>query len=287
MRIVTAPRTGSILMALAFAAASALPAAAQDPTTWQSSSELSYVSTGGNASSSTLGLKAALTGTQGVHTFKLEAGGIRSRTGLITRTATGTETSYTVSKTTVMRMTAENYFLRGRYDRAFDNSFAFAGAGWDRNTFAGIQNRYVLVAGLGRTLMDGESGHLKADVGATYTVQKDVDPTPGAKEGFGGLRMNVDALRHLSASADFASSLVLDESLQDTQDVRADWTNSITMTLSEKLAFKTSLQLLYDHVPALIGVPLVDGSGADTGVTVSTPGDTLDRIMTLTLVIKL
>lgn len=287
MRTASAPRTGTLLVALALAAATALPAAAQESTTWQSSTELSYVSTGGNASSSTLGLKASLTGTRGANIFKLEAGGIRSRTGVTTRTATGTASSYSVSKTTVLSTTAANYLLRGRYDRAFDHSFAFVGAGWDRNTFAGIQNRYAVVVGLGRSLVDGETGHLKADVGTTYTVQKDVDPAAGSSNGFGGLRMNVDALRHLSSSADFASVLVLDESLKDTQDVRADWTNSISVALSEKLALKTSLQLLYDNVPALIGVPLLDATGADTGTTVSTPGDKLDRVMTLTLVIKL
>ena len=283
----TTRRQGLVLLAFTIATASAGPARAQDPITWESSTELSLVATGGNSSSSTLGLKAALAGTKAANVFKIELGGIRSSVGQTTRTATGTPGSYTVHETTISQVTAENYFAKGRYDRKFTQAFGFAGAGWDRNTFAGIQNRYALVAGVGRSFVDGETGHFKADIGATYTIQKDVDPTPGAKEGFGGVRLTVDAARKLSATTDFTSALAVDENLQTTDDVRADWTNSISVALSRKLALKTSVQLLFDNLPSLLSVPLVDGTGTPTGATVTTPGDELDRILTLTLVIKL
>jgi len=279
--------SGPILVALAVAAVAAAPATAQEAITWENSTELSFVSTGGNASASTLGLKATISGTKGPNKLKFEVGGIRSSIDVTTRTATGTPSDFTVTETTVSQVTAENYFARSRYDRKLEDAFLFAGVDWDRNTFAGIKNRYALVAGIGRTLVDGETGHLKADIGGTYTIQKDVDPTPGASEGFGGARMNVDALRHLSASADYASVLVVDENLSDTQDLRADWTNSITVALSQRLALKTSVQLLFDNLPSLRKVPLVDAGGTPTGATVSTPGDKVDRVLTLTLVIKM
>ena len=280
-------RHGLILLAFAVAFVVADPAAAQESITWESSTELSVVATGGNASSSTLGLKAAVAGTTESNVFKIELGGIRSSVDQTTRTATGTSTSYTINETTISQTTAENYFAKARYDRKFSQAFGFAGFGWDRNTFAGIQNRYALVAGIGRTFVEGETGHFKADIGATYTVQKDVDPAPGADDGFGGMRLNLDAARKLSETADFTSALAVDENLESTEDLRADWTNSIAVALSQKLALKTSIQLLYDHLPSLQRVPLVDGGGSPTGTTVSTPGDKLDRVLTLTLVIKL
>ena len=280
-------RHGLVLLALAIVFAAADPATAQESTTWESSTELSFVATGGNASSSTLGLKAGLTGTRAANVFKIELGGIRTSVDKTTRTATGTAASYTINETTISETTAENYFAKARYDRKFSQAFVFAGAGWDRNTFAGIQNRYALVAGVGRAFVDGESGHFKADVGATYTIQKDVDPAPGADEGFGGMRLTVDAARKLSETADYTSALVVDENLEETEDLRADWTNSIAVALSQKLALKTSFQLLFDNLPSLLGVPLVDGTGTPTGTMVSTPGDEVDTILTLTLVIKL
>lgn len=279
-------RVAIAVLVAAAAVAAPTQAMGQDPFTWENATELSFVSTGGNASSSSLGLKAALTGTGGDNIFKIEVGGIRSETSLTTRAATGTAATFTLSETTVSQLTAENYFLRGRYDRSLDVAYTFAGAGWDRNTFAGVQNRYALVAGFGRTLVDGDSGHFKADLGATYTIQKDVDPAPGADDGFGGVRLTIDATRALSESTDYASALIVDQNVEDTDDLRADWIHSLSVTLSENLALKTSVQILYDKLPSLLSVPLFDTGGNPTG-DILTPGDKVDNILTLTLVITL
>ena len=254
--------------------------------TWENSTELSFVSTSGNASASTLGLRSSLVGTGGQNEFKFELGGIRSETEVRTTTATGTAESFTINKTTTAQLTAESYFVRGRYDRAFDGNHVFTGAGWERNTFAGVRNRYAVVAGLGRTWADGDTGRFKTDIGATYTIQKDVDPAPGADDAFGGIRASVDALRHLSESARYTFVLVTDANVRDTDDFRADWINSLSVTLSDRLAFKTSFQLLYDHQPALLNVPLFDTEGAETG-SVLTPGEEIDSVLTVALVITL
>ena len=265
-------------------------ATAQDETgayTWENSTELSFVSVGGNASSSILGLKSTLTATGGRSTFKIEVGGIRGETTFRTRTATGSATNFTVDETTNSQLTAEHYFARGRYDRAFASVFVFSGAGWDRNTFAGIQNRYSLVAGLGRAWVDSETSRIKTDVGLTYTIQNDVHPAPDVDEGFGGVRLTVDVMRQLSGSAQFLSVLIVDENVEDTDDLRADWINSLSVSLSERLAFKTSFQLLYDKQPSLESIGLLDAGGVPTGTDVLTPGDTVDNILTVALVITM
>jgi hypothetical protein len=235
-------------------------AAAQDAFIWDNATELSFVATSGNASANTLGLRTSLTATDSVNTFKFEAGGLRSEIGITARTASGTPGDFSVSKTTTSELTAESYFARGRYDRSLGPAFLFAGTGWDRNTFAGVQNRYSFVAGVGRTWVESDASRFKTDVGATYTIQKDVDPAPDADEGFGGLRATIDA--------------------------RVDWINSLSFRLSQSLAFKTSLQLLYDKLPSLLEVPLFDGGGSPNG-TVLTPGDEVDTILTLALVITI
>lgn len=254
---------------------------------WENATELSFVSASGNASSSTLGLKSALSGASGPHAFKVELGGIRGETDVVTRTATGTASDFTVTESRTSQLTAESYFARARYDRSFLFAFGFAGFGWDRNTFAGVANRYAVVAGLGRTWIDGEAGRLKTDVGATYTIQKDVDPAPGADDGFGGVRLSFDAMRRLSATVGYASVLLVDENVEDRGDLRADWTQSVSMALSEALALKTSFQLLFDNRPALVSVPLVGGGGAPTGTNVLAPGEELDTVLTVALVITL
>jgi putative salt-induced outer membrane protein YdiY len=183
----------------------------------------------------------------------LEFGGVRASSRATTRTAVGTLADFTLVEVERSETTAESYFARGRYDREFGAGFGFTGAGWDRNTFSGIQNRFQIVAGLGRSFVDGEASRFKADVGLTYTVQKDVDPAPDADEAFGGWRLSVDAMRVVSPNAQVNSELVLNNSFADVDDVRADWINSLSVSINSSL----------------------------------TPSSKLDSVVTLTLVIKL
>lgn len=264
----------------------ALPAFASAQDTgfvWQNATELSFVSTGGNASSSTLGLKAALTGTGAPNTLKVEFGGVRGESNVRTLRATGTTGNFTVIETSNSQKTAETYFARGRYDRALSGAYLFSGAGWDRNTFAGVQDRYAFVAGVGRTWVEGATGKLKTDVGGTYTIQNDVS---GAEGRFGGVRFSIEAVRQLAESTQFSSVLVSDVNLEETEDTRADWINSLSVGLSSRLALKTSLQLLIDNLPSLLTVPLFDSGGTQTG-TVLSPGDKVDSVLTVALVITL
>lgn len=250
---------------------------------WQNATEVSFVSSGGNASASTLGLKSALTGTGAPNTLKVEVGGVRGETSLRTLRATGTSASFTVEESRTTEKTAENYYARGRYDRALSGAFLFGGVGWDRNTFAGVQNRYAVVAGVGRTWTETASGRLKTDVGGTYTIQNDVS---GADATFAGVRVSVDAMRQLTESTQFASILISDLNLEETSDLRADWINSLSVGLSSRVAFKTSLQLLIDNQPSLLNVPLFSTGGTAMG-TVLHAGDKVDNILTVALVLTL
>jgi putative salt-induced outer membrane protein YdiY len=255
--------------------------------TWENATEVSYVSTGGNASTTTFGLKGTLEGESGPNQLKLEVGGVRASSDVTTRRAVGSVGDFDVDKSVRSETTAESYFARGRYDRSLAVGFGFAGAGWERNTFSGIQNRYQVMGGFGRTFVDGDSGRFKADVGLTYTYQKDVAPTPGADDRFAGYRFSAEAVRALSETSRFQTELVLNNSISSSDDVRVDWLNSLSVAVNSTLALKTSLQLLWDNTPALISVPLETTGGTPTGTDVLTPSDGLDTVLTLTLVITI
>lgn len=264
-------------------------AAAQEPTgfTWENETEVSYVSTSGNASSRTFGLKGTLQGSGGPHEVTVEVGGVRASSDVTTLRAVGTAGDFTIVETVRSETTAESYFARGRYDRSFGVGFGFVGGGWDRNTFSGIQNRFQIVGGVGRSFIDSDAGRFKADLGLTYTIQKDVEPAPGTDDGFGGWRISVDAARQLTATSQFQSQMVMNSSFSEPDDVRLDWGNSLSVSINDALALKTSLQLLWDNVPALLSVPLETVGGTPTGTTVLTPSEKLDSVITLALVIRL
>ena len=234
---------------------------AQDERTlgWTDKAELNFVFTAGNASSSTFGLKNTLEGVWEKSSFKFSAGALRAESGTVVRTATGTPDDFTISKDTETELTAESYFLKGRFDRALtEGAFLYGGADWNRNTFAGIQNRFGFGFGGGRSWFDEDTRRLKTDLGLTYTIQDDVSENPDVEDSFAGIRASYDFFHKLTETTDFSSGLVMDENLDNTEDFRADWTNAIAVSMSERLALKTSLQILFDNHPALTAVPLGD-----------------------------
>jgi putative salt-induced outer membrane protein YdiY len=278
-----------VLLALVLVA----PIRAQDPDatefTWQNATEFAFVTASGNASSTTLGLRAELAGEGPVNAFKLEVGGIRASSRFTDRVATGTETDFDVTETTREEKSAENYFARARYDRNLGENrfFVFGGGGWERNTFAGFNDRFSFVAGVGDAWIHDDRTLFRTDIGATYTVQKDVEPTPGRKEGFGGIRANVELTRDLTSTTEFGTTLAADENLADTEDLRLDWLASISVSISQGLALKTSYRMLFDNQPALVTVPLFDPANNPLDVDVTVPAKKFDNFLTLSLVIKI
>lgn len=261
-----------------------------EPFVWANSTELAFVTASGNASSTTLGLKSTLEGEGPVNAFKLEIGGIRSSSRFTDRTANGTgQADFQLNETVREEKSAENYFARSRYDRNLGehNFFVFGGAGWERNTFSGFNNRVSLVAGVGDAFINDDRTLFKADIGGTYTIQKDVEPTPGKEDAFGGLRANIEFTRDLTETTDFGTTLIADENLADTEDLRLDWLTSISVTLTQGLALKTSYRVLFDNQPALIGVPLFDLGNNPLDQTVLVPSKKFDNFLTFSLVISL
>lgn len=291
-RVTTTSVWPVVALVALFALGTASTAEAQDSVfEWENATEFSFVTTSGNASSSTLGLKSILDGKSEVSAFKFELGGIRAESNFTDRSAVANGSGgFTISEVTRTEQSAENYFARSRFDQNLgeNNFFAFGGAGWERNTFAGFNNRFSFVAGIGDAWVDNDQTLFKTDIGGTYTIQKDVDPTPGASDGFGGLRATIELRRALNQTTEFKSTMVADENLSNTDDLRLDWTSSLSVALSEGLAFSTSYRLIFDNDPAQIGVPVLDApNGTPTGAQTLIPSNGTDGFLTLSLVIKL
>lgn len=250
--------------------------------------ELSGVWTAGNSESNTVGLAFTLRNVWELSEVKLEGGAVRSESGITTRTAVGTSDDFVLQEETKTEKTAENFYLRGRYDyQLSERFFTFGGADWLRNTFAGIDSRLLFAAGAGNTWADGERLRFKTDYSATYTFQEDVVENPFVKTNFPGLRVSYDLWWKLTASTDFESKLIADWNLDNTDDLRFDFTNALPISISAKLAFKPSLQLFWRNEPSLVEVARENPLGTPTGETVAVPLNKLDSFFTLTLVVKL
>ena len=251
---------------------------------WSDTAELTAVFTGGNAEASTVGFKNELMRAWESSDLALGVGALRAESTAFSRTAVGVSpVSFQVTKDSASALTAESYYARGQYDRELSaRTFWYAGTGWERNTFAGVQNRYSWGGGVGNTWVDDDTSTFKTGYGLTYTVQDDVATTDN--ETFGGLRLSYDYRRQLTANTEFTSVLFADENLKDTEDLRTDLINAIAVSMNSQLALKVSWQLLYDNLPSQVGIPLTAVGGGSTGDTVFVELDGVDNLVTFALV---
>ncbi len=274
---------GSIAVLLASASAAG-GQSAQAP--WSSSSEFSFVQTGGNAESATFGVATTVTRAWERTEIKIEAGGIRTRTTRYSRIAVGTETDFRVDETSDSDISAENYNARMRADRRFsERTSVFVQSGWTRNTFSGIRHRLVNVLGVSTRWTATETQRIRTAYGFTHTIQQDVVPDPERDNRFLGLRLSTEYWRQVTGNAEWTSNLVMDGNGDDPSDLRADWTNALSVSMNEHLGLKTSFRTTFDNEPALARVPLVSRGGEERG-SVLIPRKEFDRVFTVALVVS-
>jgi putative salt-induced outer membrane protein YdiY len=266
-------------------------AIAQDEkeTGWFFAADFTAVWTGGNSESNTFGTKGTLQRVFTKSLLKLEAGGTQTKSTLTTRTAIGNTTAdFIVDEQSVTEKTAELYFATARYDYQVHKRFlVFGGVDWLRNTFAGIDSRFLVAAGAGNTWSDNKKTRFLTDYSFTYTFQDDVVQNPITKNEFPGLRLGYDFWWKVSASTDFTSVFVGDLNLDNTDDIRVDVNFGLPVSISEKLALKPTFRMLWRNDPSLTSVPLFTTTGTDTGDSVLVPLRELDTIFTLALVVNI
>lgn len=276
------------LLALTAAVA---PAAAQDEeqreTGWFDQAELSLVATDGNSQSETFSLRNTLTRVWDRAEFRFTLGGLRAESTAVSRSAVGASAAEaSLVETSTTAVTAERYYLAGRYDRTLsDHWYWYASGGWDRNEPAGIQNRSTLAAGVGNTWFEDESARFRTDYGLTYTDQEDVVAASGAAGTFAGLRLSTDYWRRLTSTTEYANLLTLDQNLDETDDLRATVVNTLTVKMSDSLALKLSHEVQFDNQPSLLAVPVVDGAGVPVGEDLLVEADDVDTTLSLALVV--
>ena len=278
-------RRAALLCAASMLGAAPLPAQDEREPGWFHSAELTAVFAGGNATANTFGAAAAVRRVWDRTELSIRGGGLRTKSGTTSRTAVGTVDDFEVTADTDTRLTAESYFARSRLDHSLSGSFfVFGGVGWERNTFAGFDSRVAGVGGAGNAWLDTDGLRLETTIGLTYTVQDDVIDDPTVADSFVGAQAAGELWARLTETTSVESVLVLDESLSETEDLRADWTNSVLVDISDALALRASLQLLFDNLPSLTNVDLERPAGTPTGSTVQVPLDEIDTRFTIALV---
>ncbi len=264
---------------------------AQDPPPekklgWLDKAELALVVTAGNSETSTFGFRNLLSRIWSDAELHIEVAGLRTETATLTTTPIGTSPDdFVLQEDSESKLTAENYLARAKYDRTLrPRLFAFGTGGWDRNVFAGIENRYNAAGGIGNIWADREDFRFRTDYGISVTHQL---PTIGSDETFPGLRLSADLLRKLTASTTVTHRTIAEENLDETDDFRLDSLTAVAVAMSERFALQLSLKFLFDNVPSFVEADLLSPiTGLPVGILVPVQADTLDTLFNVALVVN-
>lgn len=245
--------------------------------------DLSYVLTSGNSSSSSLGFKGDITRRFVKHSIGFAAGGIRASSAPDARVAVGTPDEFEV-RLPDSEPTAEAYYARGRYDyNLSDRLFYTLGAGWERNRFSGIENRWVADTGLGYIFVNNEKTSFRGALGVTYTSE-DYTVSDGRDGSFLGARLGWDFRQQLAAGTSFTHTLIGDQSLEDGAARRLDAQFGVQVAMTARLGLKVNWRILYNNLPPSTELPLFTPGGVPTGTTVLAPYKKTDQGFSVSLV---
>lgn len=256
---------------------------------WRNSAEVTYLLNGGNAASSTLGLRNSLRRRSPTGEWRLVLNARRTDATRIERTAVGSSSDdFVVVEERDRERTAERYAAETRYDRTLrENVFAFGGLSWERNELAGLEHRVVAVTGAGVQWEEMDDWQVKVGYGLTYTVRRDVVPDPDRDDSFAGLRLTLDYLHELTEATELEVKWVADANAQELSETRADLAQSVSAALTDRLSLKTTLQFQVQNEPPLEALLLVAPDGTDTGEEVRVPLRRVDHSLSVAVVITL
>lgn len=250
---------------------------------WKDTAELSLVVAGGNSETSTFSFTNELAYLAEGSTFTFTAEALRAESTTVSRAAFSTQGGIDLVETEQTDVTAERYRLATAYDRHIsDRHFWNVGIEGLKNELAGVDLRIVAQGGLGQVWVDREDAHLKTRTALTFTREEDL---AGNEDEFAGLRLGADYDRGWGENTTFGGEAVVDVNADETDDLRLDWTNWVSVSMSERLALKLSLKLLYDNLPSTVPAPLFTPDGVETG-SVPVELDELDTLFTAALVVR-
>ncbi len=266
----------------------------EDEIGWSNVTDLSLVVTEGNSSTETFGFQNRLRRNWKRARFLLRLEAVRSNTAddTFAEIVDPENPEDLVIVKPSKTLDVEKYLVLGQYDRKITERFFWnVGASWDRNKDAGIINRYTGWAGVGNVWWDRDDLAFSTSYGLSYTDREEDIPDPEKDESFAGVRFGWDYLNDWGKITTFTNDWNINANISEFSDWTSDMTSAITVSMSEKIALRVSLQWLYNNQPALeeIDVLFIDeGAGAEIDFgTTTIRKEKLDSIFSTSIVIKL
>lgn len=207
--------TIALLLLLLSPARAAEPVA---PKAWKGSAEFSFVNANGNTRSSTFANKDRVEYARGPVLMELEAGALRS--------------------TSRAELIAEQYFASEKVGYKFsERSYAFERVRWDKDRFAGVNNRFDASVGLGRKFLDSALNRLVGEAGVGHVWEERLPPPRNdyaSGRGYGRYE------RTLSPTAFFSQDAEYLHSFKQARNYRLKTETAVTAAVTTIMSLKTS-----------------------------------------------
>lgn len=225
---------------------------------WYSSTDLSAVVASGNSDTlnvgATINIRRVWLRTSWNNTASFSRNDVRDpqRLAIITGNSVSIEKGEFVAKSE--KLFANSVFERRVTERFFWN----LGGSGERDKFAGLNSRLTGFAGVGFLWQSVQgSGFFKAGVAGTYTAQDEVIDDPETENQFAGVRFTADGEKRFGEQLQhaFTSNLIVDQNVQDTDDLRANWQVALAAALNQRLSLKVGSQVAFDNAPQLVDYP--------------------------------
>src|SRR5262245_47593536 len=288
---------------------------------WSNSTDLSLVVTAGNSGSATLGFSNQLRHVRTEDRFEFDVSVVHAnksddRFFLVEPGLEFPVGGAPIAPTTTLikpdpTLDVANYLIRTAYERHISpRVFWNTGASWYRNDDAGILNRYIVFAGLGNEWVNNPRRRFATSYGISYTDREEEEPDPEKERRFTGARAGWDYTEHINAATTFDSDFGWNLSFADPTDYSFNTLNALTVSVTNRVSLKVSVQWSYENEPALesdldviafvevLNPDGVPGSGDERFRTLESGGtklvlgaadarkDRLDTIIRTALVIK-
>jgi len=197
------------------------------PPRWERKAELSFVSTGGNTDTQSLGLGASVV-------FRPPKWTTEARTAFVRNETDSVET-------------AKSWVFDFREARALsERAEVFGRYGYLTDRFAGIEHRNTIDGGVGYKLLLGPVHMLRVDGGLGYTNEGRVT---GESQSFALVNIGSAYKWQISKTADLTDSAVFTQSLEDHDEWRFANAIAISAALTHVFSLKLSNDVKFNNSP--------------------------------------
>lgn len=283
-------RMRDVLMTLAIMGTAMVPMRAQEEAethparAWTNATELSLVVASGNAQAESIGFRNVYEYRWSDATLTWETGWVRAASLDGDRVAVAEPGGGFAVVDPQPEIDSQRLYSKLGFRHEISGPhFWFVNYDSVRDEPSNIKRQLVGAGGFGTEWADRDGLRFRTEYGVSVTSEAlDLE---GA-DAFGGYRLAYALNAGVTRTLTVDSELTFDGSFDRRDDIRSDWLNGVTVSLSARIALRSSLRLLFRNRPALEAINLVTPPRDAVIGTVEIPKRKLDTSFTTSLVIN-